>query len=283
MQSNSAATVVAQAMCPLEQLICGSATATSVAIEDESILVLKGLSKLMISYYDFSLEYKQDLSKLQSSYFLPVALRSLMETAAIGLLARIDPLRVLLSSKSQNSTAYNKAMPQASALKWKGDVMGDLEKGNPTPTSGATGQPVVAAKNLWEPGLSSAKLPRNLFSGQMCEAFWEPAARNLANLSNANSSTWLAALQNETPQNLIKKLIGEGNQIYSELSKGIHPEFAVKRESEYDSPTLQTYLDRAFKWTSSLGLLSHCSATFSTRLQLEDALNHVKAIEEAAK
>ena len=117
----------------------------------------------------------------------------------------------------------------------------------------------------------------------MCEAFWEPAAKNLANLPNAISSTWLAELQSETPKDLIKKLIGEGNQIYSELSKGIHPEFAVNRESEYDSPTLQTYLERAFKWTSSLGLLSHCSASFSTRLQLEHSLNHLKTIEEIAR
>ena len=267
-------------MCPLEQLICGSATSISTAIEDETVLVLKGISKLIISYYDFSLEFKNDLSRLQSSYFLPVSLRSLMETAAIGLLARIDPLRVLLSSKSQNSALYNKAMPQASALKWKGDVMGEAEK---SPATTTNTQPVQQPKSLWEPGMNSSKLPRHLFSGQMCDAFWEPASRNLANLQNTNSSTWLAELQSETPKNLIKKLIGEGNQIYSELSKGIHPEFAVKRESEYDSPTLQTYLDRTFKWTASLGLLSHCSATFSSRLQLEDALSYVKSVEETAK
>ena len=280
MQSNAAVAPAVNAMCPLEQLICGSATATSTAIEDESILVLKGISKLITSYYDFSLEYKQDLSRLQSSYFLPVSLRSLMETTAIGLLARIDPLRVLLSSKSQNSAAYNKAMPQAAALKWKGDVMGEAEKPSATPTNSTAG---AATKSLWDPSLSSSKLPRHLFSGQMCEAFWEPAAKNLANLPNAISSTWLAELQSETPKDLIKKLIGEGNQIYSELSKGIHPEFAVNRESEYDSPTLQTYLERAFKWTSSLGLLSHCSASFSTRLQFEHCLNHLKTIEEIAR
>lgn len=160
MQSNPANNVVVQAVCPLEQLICGSATATDVALEDEATLVLKGLSKLMICYYNFSLEYKQDLSRLQSSYFLPVALRSLMETAAIGLLARIDPLRVILSSKSQDSAAYNKATPQASALKWKGDVMGEIVKSTATSVSGVAGQPTVG--NLWEPNLSSAKLPSSL-------------------------------------------------------------------------------------------------------------------------
>lgn len=283
MQLNPSTVIEPQTICPLEQLVCGTATATNVALEDEAIVVLKGLSKLLTSYYNFSLEYKQDLSKLQSSYFLPVALRSLMETAAIGLLARIDPLRVLLSSKSQNSAAYNKAMPQASALKWKGDVMGEQGKtGTPT-ANGATAQQIPPASNLWDPNLSSAKLPRNLFSGQMCEAFWEPAAKNLANLPNSTSSAWVAALQSETPTNLLKKLIGEGNQIYSELSKGIHPEFAVRRESEYDSPTLQTYLERSFKWTASLGLLSHCCATFATRLKPEDALTYVQDIEEAAK
>jgi hypothetical protein len=284
MQSNQAATIAPLVICPLEKLICGTATTTSTALEDEAVVVLRGLSKLVVSYYDFSLEYKQDLSKPQSSFFLPVALRSLMETAAIGLLARVDPLRVLLSSKSQNSTSYNKAMPQASALKWKGDIMGEPVKGQATAAAqGAAALPIGSSGSLWDPALSSAKLPRHLFSGQMCEAFWEPAAKNLANLQSANASTWIAEINRKAPTDLMKMLIGEGNQIYSELSKGIHPEFAVRRESEYDIPTLQTYLERTFKWIAAMGLLSHCSATFSVRLSAEEALKYVKEIEDAAK
>lgn len=256
------------------RLVCGSANEVR-GLEDESTVVLAGLSRLVSAYYNFSIEFKVNLTAPQSSYFLPVALRSLMESAAVTLLLRVDPLRVILSSKSQNSATYNKAAPQASALKWKDDIVGDAPRKNSDPNA-----PV---KGLWDSSMASNKLPRHLLSEQMCEAFWTPAAVNLTNWKNLPNSDWMRALQNLTPIELPKKLIGDGNQIYSELSKGIHPEFAVKREAEYDSATLQTYIERTLQWVASLGLLSHCVSTFSARIAIDEALQLLQKIEKIAK
>lgn len=253
------------------RLVCGTVDEHD-ELQDESSAVLSGLARLLSDYYAFTIEFKKNLDAPQSSYFLPVALRSLMESAAIALLLRIDPLRVILSSKSQSSVNYNKASPQPAALKWKDDIVGDASKRNNDPNA--------PPKGLWDSSIAANKLQRHLLSDQMCEAFWIPATTNLFNCKQLPDSNWMTMLQGHTAVDLPRKLIGDGNQIYSELSKGIHPEFAVKREAEYDKATLQTYIERTLQWVASLGLLSHCTPTFSARIEMSEALQHLRTIEE---
>lgn len=259
----------------LKLLVCGP-MASAAGCEDETVSILRGLEGLIGSYWLFCGDFRKDIEAPVASYFLPVALRSLMEASAIAMLARIDPLRVVLSSKSQSAANYNKAQPQASALRWKGDVVG-TEAG--APQNAAT----AAAKPLWDPNLSTGKLPRHLLSDHMSEAVWVPAAKNVLNTPGLPTSQWINEIQAIAPDDLPRKLIGDGNQIYSELSKGIHPEFAVRREAEYDGPTLQTYVERSLKWICSLALLTHFAASFSSRLQRAEAFQYFEATEAACK
>ena len=257
----------------LATLICGL-TSQAIDLQDEGLVALVGLASLVRSYYRFILEYRAEIDSPRASYFMPVALRSLMEASAIALLCRIDPLRTVHSSKCQNSASYNKAQLQPSAITWRGDIVGDTKQ------PAAPGAP---SKALWDPSVSGAKLPRQLLAEYMCDAFWIPAARNLANAKDLPTSDWIKELLSVAPSDLLKKLVGDGNQVYSELSKGIHPEFAVRREAEYDGPTLLTYLEKALKWTGSLGLLTHYAHSFSSRTSTKDAVAALLVIEKVAK
>lgn len=251
----------------LELLLCGNTAAMISKFPDEKISVLSGLGRLIRSYYDFSFEFKADLSSTQSSYFMPVALRSLMETATIALLARLDPLRVIHSSMCQSNQTYDKSKPQPGALKWKGDVINEA----------------APAANVWDAALSPSKIPRHLMSEQYKEAFWKPAITNLTNwhTTTTSQSAWVSQLASATPDDAFKTIVGNGKRVYSELSKGIHPEFAVRREAEFDSSTLETYLEDVMKWTATLGLISQFAGGLYSCVPAEDAYAATKTIEDA--
>ncbi|WQI20976.1 hypothetical protein U2S91_23030 [Stenotrophomonas maltophilia] len=226
--------------------------------------VLKGMGRMVNSYFSFGIEFKKDFSSSMSSYFLPVALRSLMEASSVALLTRLDPLRVVHSSKSQSNEKYDKSRPQASAIKWKGDV---IEEGN---------------ASLWDSAVSSQKLPRSLLSATACEAVWVPAHRNAVQWiekSGLNDSVWLHAVEKQNSEDFRKIFVGEGSQLYSELSKGIHPEFAVRRESEFDAETLSSLLERTSKWVSQISFLSHFAPGLSFSMDREAVYNSVLEVE----
>ncbi len=255
----------------LLDLVCGP---RSFEVTDEGSKSLSGLADLVESYYTFTKDFRCDINTPKASYFLPVSLRSLMESSAIALLARIDPLRVILSSKSQDNASYKKSQQQASAISWRHDIAGESK--GPVPEN-------APKKDIWDPTISSIKLPRHLLSENMIEAIWTPAASNLANHTNPPDSEWLKDLLQQDPKALISKIIGTGNMLYSELSKGIHPEFAVRREAEYDGPTLLTYTENTLKWVASLSLLSHFAPSYNNKLSFKDALAAIQLVEEATK
>lgn len=255
----------------LLDLVCGP---RSFEVADEGSKSLSGLAELIESYYSFSKDFRCDINTPKASYFLPVSLRSLMESSAIALLARIDPLRVILSSKSQDNASYKKSQQQASAINWRHDIAGETK--GPAPEN-------APKKDPWDPTTSSAKLPRYLLSENMIEAIWSPAASNLANYNNPPDSDWLKELLKQDPKALISNIIGSGNRLYSEVSKGIHPEFAVRREAEYDGPTLLAYTENTLKWVASLSLLSHFASSYNNKLSPKEALIALQLVEEAAK
>ena len=201
---------------PIELLVCGRAMDVPEACRDEKVKVLVGLGRLTSSYFNFAVEFKKDLSAPKASYFMPVALRSLMETASIALLARIDPLRVVHSSLVQDSGSYNKSRQQASALKWSGDIVGDDSK--QVPAEAKDGKPIEkSSKLLWDPSIGSQKIPRHLLSDHMWKAFWMPSVNNVIGHINNNKqikSAWIQEFVGIEIDNFQKTIVGNGNQIY---------------------------------------------------------------------
>lgn len=266
---------------PIQLLVCGSAAEVPDDERDERTIVLVGLGRLVNSYFDFCQKFKEDINSTRSSYFLPVALRSLMETATIALLARIDPLRVIHSSRSQDSENYIKSRQQASALKWKGDIISDDVTGRSDAKDGDK-----QGKQVWDPNIGPQKLPRALLSDHSCEAFWIPACRNSSKWLSSNlkvDSAWARELMNAQPDDFQKHKVGAGNRLYSELSKGIHPEFAVRREAEFDAATLATSLENAMKWVSTLAFISHFALGISLGVSADHALAALLAVEDSLK
>ena len=286
----------------VEKLICGNSSAVPEELKDEKISVLSGLGRLITSYYQFALDFQKDLNSSQASYFMPVALRGLMETTAIALLARVDPIRVIHSSKSQDSENYSRSRQQASGLKWKGDIVGDEGSFQPAPViqadppapvvptgtlpAGSKGAQMAkstkAAKLIWDPAIGPNKIPRYLLSEQMWEAFWMPAMKNTTKWLGAKGpqkSIWITELMGLQPDVLHKNVVSQGNRIYSELSKGIHPEFAVRREAEFDAATLSTHFDMTAKWVATLGFISHFASGFQCGVSCDEALTEILEVE----
>lgn len=260
---------------PIQLLICGKAADVLDDERDEKTNVLIGLGRLVDSYYNFSLEFKQKIETPQASYFLPLTLRSLMETATIAMLTRIDPLRVIHSSMAQDNENYIKSRQQSSALKWKGDIMIDEAPKHDAVKDGNK-------KAIWDPNTNAQKLPRALLSEQACDALWTPAIKNSIKWLNNNpigNSPWLRELQKIEPEDFQRTETGIGNRLYSELSKGIHPEFAVRREVEFDANTLATSMEDSIKWISSLAFVSHFSPGMSVGIPFEQALENFQLIE----
>jgi hypothetical protein len=261
-------------MSPIMRLVCGDIGRIAPDERDEAIEVLVGLSHLIGSYYTFALDFKKSASLPQSSFFLPVALRSLMEASAIALLTKVDPLRVIHANKCQDSENYLKSRQQASALKWKGDVMADE-------VPSADGK-----KSIWDPNMSTQKLPRALLSEHSCQALWIPATKaSIKWLTSrmVSDSQWIRDLLNIQPEDFQKVTVGTGNRLYSELSKGIHPEFAVRREIEFDEATLKTVSENSMKWVSTLAFVSNFATGFGPQSNFDDALADLLSIEADMK
>lgn len=263
---------------PIQLLLCGSAADVPTDERDERTNALAGLGELINSYFEFSIGFKKEIGSARASYFLPIALRSLMETATIALLARVDPLRVIHSSKSQDSADYIKSRQQASALKWKNDIIGEENTNH-----SETGNDSKSQKNPWDPNVNPQKIPRALLSEQSCEALWIPAFNNstkwLSSSKSEVSSEWKNELLKLNPEDFKKQTTGTGNKIYSELSKGIHPEFFVRREVKFDESTLATALENSIKWVTTLALISHFASGIRIDLSREDAFNKFIEVE----
>lgn len=279
--------------------------------------VIEGLGTLVEDYGNFAKHFKAHPNDKLSSYFAPLAARSMIEAACSILIARIDPMRVIYSARAQNSPSYDRGKQQPSAVKWTGDIISPNWTATPRhaaqPNNGAQGvgaanaasvaptaaasatvpastttvaanpsappltapPPAVAVtaaqgtvvgpskanahKANWDGKIDGSKIPRSLLSPNSCEIVWAPALQRLTDwqATAAKQSTWLTELTSMAPEDVGHELPSVGHRIYSELSKGIHPEFIVQRQTIFDDATLQTLITEATAWISKVALLSH--------------------------
>ncbi len=287
----------------LRELACGPTPAIS---DDEFAKMLDAVGRQIEDYASFVSVYKSRPSDKDSSYFLPLALRSVMEASCTGVLARIDPYRVMYAAKAQLTAAYDRSSQQASSLKWSGDMVlgGEVKTGGakpakpsvpsapatppvpPAPPAPSTPAATVQAANStlvasWEPNLGREKIPRAIFSLNMYEVLWNPAHKKFTDWFVSTNSTAsvcsdLAALSSHQVRDLFTV---KGSKLYSELSKGIHPEFIISRQAEFDAATLTDLSERTVAWVTQMAVLTHFSSLSNTRLDVSRLLDQIESIQ----
>lgn len=273
------------------QLVCGS-VAKAGGTDDFSRMMASIRSQLE-DYMTFVLDFRNRPKDKQASYFLPLALRSVMEASCSGVLARIDPFRVVYAAKAQLSPAYERTAQQAASLKWSGDMVVSEKPKNsvqqPANDSGQAGNanskasPKSTLTANWDPNLGRDKLPRAVFSLHMYEIIWNPSHKAFTDWfvdSNSSSQIFrdLAGLKSENVRDLFSL---KGSQIYSELSKGIHPEFLIDRQIEFDGTTLVDMADRVMTWVLQMSTLSHFSPICNGRLDADEVTKLTGSLEQA--
>lgn len=235
--------------------------------KDHTTRSLLSMGKLIDDYQKLIDELRHDLNDVKASYFLPLSVRSLIEVCSIALLAKIDPYRIIYADLSQKNHKYDKTKPQPSSLNWKSDIFVDGE----------------APDKLWDPSNSWGKQARGLFSSNYQIAFWDCAIENFESFYEqeqeklGSSNFVIELIKREKIFLEIKSGIG---QSYSHLSKGIHPEFNIGREIEFDKLTLQDLIPKSILSISFLCLLQNFMPGVKSFMDRESAYLEFKKIED---
>ena len=186
----------------------------------------------------------------------PFFARVLLENSCAALVGRLDTFRILYLSEFQGQPEYEHGRRAKSAFSWFGDVMPPEEK-NP---------------ELWSIDHDTSKISRALFSKHIDHVCWQPAVENMLDYVSANGADPLLreilSLGSET---YIKKTKGQGQQLYSTLSKGVHWEF-FNNALLFDEATVKSAVRDTCLMVSHLGLVSHFIPTAYASLQPQDAL-----------
>ncbi|WP_447527596.1 hypothetical protein [Vreelandella sp. TE19] len=215
------------------------------------------IAKLLCNYDDRNSDIDQILSHLESSIekivneiqelpsqpdekltlYGPYLGRALMELATTAMLAKLDPLRILITKGRQTQPDYELERPQKASLKWQGDVMGEQ------------------VPNLWDD--KSLNNPTRAILGRYSvELVLTKSAQNLLDEVTEDAvGEWHQDLTSLEAKPLVMKMITQLSSLYSTLSKGIHHELLIPIDSVLDRDTVVSRLNETIFVVATLGLI----------------------------
>lgn len=196
------------------------------------------------------------------SLYGPYLGRSLMELAATALLAKLDPLRMLIVKGKQTHSSYDMTKPQKSSIRWQGDVMSD---------------PV---KDLWADNSLNSPT-RALFGAYNVELVLKKSAEKLIDTVTPESiGDWYDSIMKNDANTLIERMKSEISTLYSFLSKGIHHELVVPIESKFDRDTVSSRLNELIYNISTLGLIVAFVPHAYNKNSIENCMELYKSIQD---
>jgi hypothetical protein len=186
----------------------------------------------------------------------PFCARVLLENSCAALVGRLDTFRILYLSEFQAQPEYEQGRRAKSAFSWFGDVIPDEKLG----------------QGLWSVDHDVSKISRALFSRHIDHVCWRPAVERMLDYVSSNKSEpalkEILALNSET---YVSGSKGQGLQLYSILSKGVHWEF-FNSVLLFDEITVKNAIRDTCLLVSHLGLTSHFIPTAYASLQPQRAL-----------
>lgn len=224
---------------PLSDLICGSRGDPPPTPPPELLEILEHL-RSSIDYLMDELRWLGEQPPQRVAGLGPFIARALLEVAVTAIIARLDPMRVFVVRRIQEQPSYDTRVAWKASIRWQGDVLAEKPK------------------QLWGPTLEYRDITRALLGDYYDEVIWRPAVGRLldAPLDSA-SSAWLADLRALTVDSFVARRRLEISQIYSALSKGVHPEFVMPPGALYDRNTVRDLVDRTIHAIADIGLVSH--------------------------
>lgn len=200
----------------------------------------------------------------KSRAILPYATRSFLELALNTFIARVDPFRILALRKCQLGSDYDLGSRYNLALSWMGDVY--------TKNGG---------KNVsWVPDKQPQNISRAILDGPWAELAWVPAFERARDLLNNLSGDWMTELRALEPEKFGLTARGRLLMTYSSLSKGVHHELVIPKETLLDATTLRTVCADVVKWVCYLAYVSHFIDHSAVHMHARDALACFKVIQE---
>ncbi len=228
--------------------------------EEDEIIMAECLAKLLCGCTDNTdnnADIDQILSHLQSSLekvigeiqtltslsddklalYGPYLGRALMELATTAMLAKLDPLRILIVKEKQKQRHYELEKPQKASLKWQGDIM------------------AKAVNDLWA-DKSLDNPTRAILGAYSVELVLKDSAQKLLDeVTEGAIGDWYQELTKLEAGALVEKMKSQLGGLYSTLSKGIHHEWLIPLESVLDRDTVITRLNEALFVVATLGLI----------------------------
>jgi hypothetical protein len=192
-------------MSDIGQLVCGEPASPGIA--------KSALLQLSLSIDEFAkraIKILKDAPSDEATALGPFFARVLLENSCAALVGRLDTFRILYLSEFQGQPEYEHGRRAKSAFSWFGDVIpSDEKKGE-----------------LWSVEHDLSKISRALFSKHIDHVCWQPAVESMLDyVSSSGSNPLLKEVMSLNSENYVRKVRGQGQQLYSTLSKGVHWEF----------------------------------------------------------
>ena len=176
--------------------------------------------------------------------------RLLLEQGAAVLLGRIDPLRLVTIIKGSSSPDFKLGYRNASSFIWNKDVVPDTKPGS----------------GFWTQENIAKGVHRALLDGHLADYVFSSAHRELIDaLTDATKSEtelpdWIIdLLKLERGEPVLSKIRTLASEAYSTLSKGIHFEFFLGKETKPNVAEIRKATSRAMLAISTAALYSHFS------------------------
>lgn len=245
---------------PLAQLLAGECHDSS----DLAIVIQHLATTLsgLMGQVD-ALEFDKSASA-QVSILGPYLARGILELGFAILLARLDPFRVLVLHRVQQSSDFEIDQRNSCALQWKGDFV-----------------PAEKVENPWKSSRKPADMTRALLGDYNDHVFWRPCFVSLLDgVPDAFGGQWMSSLRLVPPDTFTRRVRGQAEHAYTACSKGVHHEFVIPLAAYYGSDQILELLRQVTEITATLGLVLNCGSHIPFCMPKEKALSHFENVQQ---
>lgn len=225
---------------------------------------LKAIEKSVAKHEDeLALHWSSTSSTLDTRVFSSCS-RLILEQSAAALLGRIDPIRMVSIVKGSASVDFKIGYRNASSFIWGKDVVPDIKPGNGFWTQESIGKGVCRA----------------LLDGHLADYIFTSSHKELqdplfdATRTKAQLPDWIIELQKlDRGEPVLSKLRTLASEAYSTLSKGIHFEFFLGKETTPDLKEIRNSTSKAVIVIATAALYTHFSDVATLKINRDLAID----------
>lgn len=184
--------------------------------------------------------------------------RAILETGLTALRLRFDSFRSGSIYRLARHPKYDPNIPFRHRIEWNGDIFAAEKTGGDT----------------WNPDQKAELISRALFSDQLIDVTWVPAAEAMLDyLARSGEDVETGYFQSDPPKTALSRYRGEIGQLYSFLSKGVHGEFFLHPASPFDAATGKEKLLATLGYVAELAFVARFARGYADGVTPKNALN----------